>query len=307
MELRKNWRKLTTALSQFWHREAGPMNWKNPVRVTAYIGWEIFNGAAFLVGEWVRYGVRAGQIFLAIPPTVILFCGGVWFAVWSFVRRPFPALETVPLLDLLEYHNWLGGVPGNKGRILKMRAQLAGSVCVWKQVVALPLCVCLLASCSMRTVRVQNPVLSVGSSETELLRDLLSGKRIDASFTDGTRLEGRVKEIQEGLLRVDIDKSSGPNPAPRGLQDIPTDRISTVKFTRYQGNKRLLLGTLFFGGGYGLAVGIIEGREGYSGGRTAAAIGVWSAMTILGYLWGKKKDKQNVTLEIQRPEATGGP
>ena len=105
MELRKNYRKLTTALSRFWHREAGPMNWKNPVRVTAYIGWEIFNGVAFLVGEWVRYGVRAGQIFLAIPPTAILFFGGGWFAVWSFVRRPFPALETVPLLDLLEYHN----------------------------------------------------------------------------------------------------------------------------------------------------------------------------------------------------------
>ena len=119
-----------------------------------------------------------------------------------------------------------------------MRAQLAGSVCVWKQVVALPLCVCLLASCSMRTVRVQNPVLSVGSSETERLRDLLSGKRIDASFTDGTRLEGRVKEIQEGLLRVDIKKTSDPNSVPRGLQDLPTDRISTVKFTRYQGDER---------------------------------------------------------------------
>ena len=26
MELRKTWRKLTTALSRFWHREAGPMN-----------------------------------------------------------------------------------------------------------------------------------------------------------------------------------------------------------------------------------------------------------------------------------------
>ena len=105
MELRKNCRKLATALSRFWHREAGPMNWKNPVRVVAYIGWEIFNGAAFLVGEWVRYGIRASQIFLAIPAAVILFFGGVWFAVWSFVRRPFPALETVPLLDLLEYHN----------------------------------------------------------------------------------------------------------------------------------------------------------------------------------------------------------
>ena len=93
MELRKNYRKLTTALSRFWHREAGPMNWKNPVRVVAYIGWDIFNGVAFLVGEWVRYGIRAGQIFLAIPPTVILFFGGVWFAVWSFVRRPFRRLE----------------------------------------------------------------------------------------------------------------------------------------------------------------------------------------------------------------------
>ena len=68
MELRKNWRKLTTALKVIWHREAGPMNWKNPVRVMAYIGWEVLNGAAFLVGEWVRYGVRASQIALAIPP-----------------------------------------------------------------------------------------------------------------------------------------------------------------------------------------------------------------------------------------------
>ena len=35
MKLRKNWRKLNAALSRFWHREAGPMNWKNPVRVVA--------------------------------------------------------------------------------------------------------------------------------------------------------------------------------------------------------------------------------------------------------------------------------
>ena len=98
-------RKIQEFLKELWHREAGPMNWRNPVRVTAFIGWHVFNGVAFLVGEWVRYGVRASQIFMTIPPTVILFSGGVGFAVWSFVRRPFPALETVPLLDLLEYHN----------------------------------------------------------------------------------------------------------------------------------------------------------------------------------------------------------
>ena len=97
MELRKNYRKLTTALSRFWHREAGPMNWKNPVRVVAYIGWEVFNGAAFLVGEWVRYGVRAGQIFLAIPPTAILFFGGG-------VGSPFGALSGVLFRRLRRCH-----------------------------------------------------------------------------------------------------------------------------------------------------------------------------------------------------------
>ena len=85
---------------------------------------------------------------------------------------------------------------------------------MWRRVIVLPLCVCLLAGCSMRTAR--NQVLSVRPSETERLRDLLSGKRIDASFADGNRLRGRVKEVQDGLLTVDIKKSTGTNPVPRG-------------------------------------------------------------------------------------------
>ena len=108
----------------------------------------------------------------------------------------------------------------------------------------LPLCVCLMAACSMRTAGNQ-VVLPVRASETERLRDLLSGKRIDASFADGNHLRGRVKEVQAGLLRVNIKKTSDPNSLPRGLQDIPTDRISTVKFTRYQGDERTRLATWF--------------------------------------------------------------
>ena len=69
----------------------------------------------------------------------------------------------------------------------------------------------------------------------------------------------------------------------------------------------LLLGTLFFFGGSGLAAGIVESGEGDSDGRTAAAIGVWSGMTALGYLWGRNKDKENVTVEIQQPDASEGP
>ena len=92
-------------------------------------------------------------------------------------------------------------------------------------------------------------------------------------------------------------------------QDFPTDRISIVQFTRYQGNKRLLLGTAFSLGGLGLGAGaqtMVKENE-VTATSAAAWIGVWSGMTVLGHLWGRKKDKKNVTLVIQRPEASGGP
>ena len=177
---------------------------------------------------------------------------------------------------------------------------------MWRRVIVLPLCVCLLAACSIRTAR--NQVLSVRPSETERLRDLLSGKRINASFLDGNRLQGRVKEVQAGLLRVNIKKTSDPNSLPRGLQNIPTDRISTVQFTRYEGNKRALFGTVFSLGGVGLGGGVATATRGdRSGGAYLTVVIIAIGIGTLGYLWGKEKDSKNVTLVIQQPEASGGP
>ena len=51
--------------------------------------------------KWRRY----------IPHT-FLFFGGLWYALWSFARRPFPMLGESPLLDLMDYHtpNFYGWV-----------------------------------------------------------------------------------------------------------------------------------------------------------------------------------------------------
>ena len=45
-------------------------------------------------------------------PHIFLFVGGLGYAVWSFVRRPFPLLGDSPLLDLMDYHtpNFYGWV-----------------------------------------------------------------------------------------------------------------------------------------------------------------------------------------------------
>ena len=38
----------------------------------------------------------------------------------------------------------------------------------------------------------------------------------------------------------------------------------------------------------------------------SASAGALAGMGILGYLWGREKDKKNVTVVIQQPEASGG-
>ena len=94
------WTDLVSFLEALWHRPAGPMNWKNPIRVLAVAGWLVFQSLVLL--GWAGWsGVR----FIAgLPVPVILFFAGLWYAIWHFVRRPFPALGENPLLDLMNYH-----------------------------------------------------------------------------------------------------------------------------------------------------------------------------------------------------------
>ena len=108
------WREIAPYLRELWHRPAGPMNWKNPIRVLAVAGWLVFQGLVLLgwAGWRVFQGLmllgwavfRAGQFVVALPALVLFFFAGLWYAVWSFVRRPFPALDENPLLDLMNYH-----------------------------------------------------------------------------------------------------------------------------------------------------------------------------------------------------------
>ena len=56
--------------------------------------------------------LRAGRFVAGLPAPVLFFFAGLWYAVWSFVRRPFPLLDENPLLALMNYHtpNFFGWV-----------------------------------------------------------------------------------------------------------------------------------------------------------------------------------------------------
>ena len=108
------WREVGPYLTELWHRPAGPMNWKNPIRVFAVAGWGLVQG--FVLLGWAGWRVfqglmllgwavfRAAQFVVALPAPVIFLFSGLWYAVWSFVRRPFPSLDENPLLALVNYH-----------------------------------------------------------------------------------------------------------------------------------------------------------------------------------------------------------
>ena len=108
------WREIGPNLRELWHRPAGPMNWKNPIRVFAVLGWLVVQG--FVLLGWAGWRVFQGlmllgwtvfrvvQFVVALPPLLLFFFGGLWYAVWSFVRRPFPSFDEHPILALVQYH-----------------------------------------------------------------------------------------------------------------------------------------------------------------------------------------------------------
>ena len=94
------WREIGPYLRELWHRRAGPMNWKNPIRVFAVLGWLVVQG--FVLLGWTVF--RVVHFVVRLPALLLFFFGGVWYAVWSFVRRPFPSLDEHQILALVQYH-----------------------------------------------------------------------------------------------------------------------------------------------------------------------------------------------------------
>ena len=104
---------------------------------------------------------------------------------------------------------------------------------VWKQIVALPLCACLLASCGMRTVRVQNPVLSSGQEAPTVEPAIQSWESVafipvvsplEVDLTTGETLNGLFRSVDEQTLVLEQDGT---------LRRVPRAEIQRVVL--YQG------------------------------------------------------------------------
>ena len=94
------WREIGSYLRELWHRPAGPMNWKNPIRVFAVLGWLVVQ--VFVLLGWAGWRVFQGlmllgwtvfrvvQFVLALPALVLFFspvCGMPCGALYGVPSR----------------------------------------------------------------------------------------------------------------------------------------------------------------------------------------------------------------------------
>ena len=168
----------------------------------------------------------------------------------------------------------------------------------WKRILALPLCACLLVSCSMRAVRVQNPVPSSGqeaptvepatqSWESVAFIPVVSSVEVD--LTTGETINGRFRSADEQALVLEQDGL---------LRRLPRAEVRRVIL--YQGRHagRGSLWGLGIGTGIGIAVDAATG-PGYDFGErflfTLLFVGLG---TGIGALVGTLVRKRAVIYEV---------
>ena len=95
------WQNPIPVLRALGRHPAGPMNWRNPIRVAAVLGWPVIRVAA-LIG-WSQ--LADDPVFCGAPGSGDPFSGRPDMrGLGGGLYRPFPLLETNPLLDLVAYH-----------------------------------------------------------------------------------------------------------------------------------------------------------------------------------------------------------
>lgn len=151
----------------------------------------------------------------------------------------------------------------------------------------------------------QNERLEVRASETERIKLLLNGQKIDAVLADGSRIKGRVKQVRDGTLVINVERSDGPVALSRGDQSVATDRFNTLEVSSYKGRKRGIFAAIFGAAGLALGLGIsameidsLGGEDSINGTGAAVIAATTAGGSAAGYALGRGMDKKLVTIVI---------
>ena len=158
------------------------------------------------------------------------------------------------------------------------------------------------ANLSINAKPADDQEVEVAASDTAQLKQLLEDQKVEAILRDGTSLKGRVVEVRDGTLAVQVERSEGPSAPAKGLRQVPTARLSTVTITKIKGKKRAILGTTLAVAGAGLGLLMVATEfagESWNGTYGAVTTATTAGGAAAGYFLGRQLDKKRVTIVIR--------
>ena len=89
--------------------------------------------------------------------------------------------------------------------MIRLNRQEGTAGWLWRRLIVLPLCVCLLASCSMRTVRVQNSTAKPATQSWESVAFIPVVSSVEVDLTTDETINGRFRSADEQALVLEQD------------------------------------------------------------------------------------------------------
>ena len=156
----------------------------------------------------------------------------------------------------------------------------------------------------------EREVVEVKASDLDRLERLLSKGTVEGRLKDGTVLGGKVKDLRDEWLVLNIRKTVPPDLFPKGEKSLLIRDFSRIRVTRYEGNARIKASIIL--GAAGLGLGLLASATEFAGesfNRTYGSMvfGFTAAGIAGGYFWGRAFDKKSILVELKTSSGDARP
>ena len=153
-------------------------------------------------------------------------------------------------------------------------------------------------------------VVEVKASEVDRLEGLLRKGTIKGRLKDGTVLTGKVRDLRDEWLVLNMRKTVPPGVFPRGEQSLLIRDFSRIQVTRYEGNARIKASTIL--GAVGLGLGLLVSATEFAGesfNKTYGSMmfGFTAAGAVGGYFLGRELDKKSTLIKLKTSSDNASP
>lgn len=130
------------------------------------------------------------------------------------------------------------------------------------------------------------------------LAGIASGKNIAIVLPSGAHLRGRVTDVENDKLVLDVTRTSDPASFPKGRVALPRTSVRSFTMTESRTRWKIIGTAIGLGAGLAIAAPVNAYAHNEGDGAPAAIAAIIAVPTALGFLAGWSADRKTVTVTI---------